>query len=129
MTNQNGSFLPGFEEPSPMERFPGRIVHCKKEKYDIYIGRPGPFGNPYVIGKDGTRDEVIEKFEHYARSNPELMEKIHREIPGKVLGCWCGTKRCHGEILIKIANEAPDIAPADDGDKGTERRYVPSQGD
>ena len=88
-----------------------RIVHCKKEKYDIYIGRPGPFGNPYIIGEDGTRDEVIEKYEKYVRSNPDLMKRIQREIPGKVLGCWCGPKRCHGEVLIKIADElSPDSA-------------------
>ncbi|MCK9227634.1 MAG: DUF4326 domain-containing protein [Syntrophorhabdaceae bacterium] len=95
----NESFLPGFEKPPP------RIVHWKKAKYDIYIGRPGPFGNPFVVGKDGTRDEVIEKYEEYVRSSPDLMEKIRKEIPGKVLGCWCAPRRCHGEVLIKIADE------------------------
>lgn len=96
-----GPFLPGLE----ITETPLRIVHCKKATFDIYIGRPSPFGNPFVVGKDGTRDEVIDKYEEYVRSNPELMEKIRKEIPGKVLGCWCAPKRCHGEILIKIADE------------------------
>lgn len=89
-----------------------RIVHCKKEKYDVYIGRPGPFGNPFVIGKDGDRDEVIDKYEQYVRDNPALMKKIALEIPGKTLGCWCVPKRCHGEVLIKIAGES--LAPGQD---------------
>lgn len=41
---------------------PKRVVHCKKEPYDVYIGRPSKWGNPFVIGKDGTREEVIAKY-------------------------------------------------------------------
>ena len=37
------------------------VVHCKKEPYDIYVGRPSKWGNPFRIGKDGTREEVIKK--------------------------------------------------------------------
>lgn len=28
-----------------------KVVHCKREKYDVYIGRPSIFGNTFVIGK------------------------------------------------------------------------------
>jgi hypothetical protein len=42
-----------------------KVVHCKKERFDIYIGRPSVFGNPFQIGKDGTREEVIEKFKQW----------------------------------------------------------------
>ena len=38
------------------------VVNKYKEYYDIYIGRGSPYGNPFVIGKDVTREEVIEKF-------------------------------------------------------------------
>ncbi len=41
---------------------PTRVVHCKRERYDVYIGRPGPWGNPFVIGRDGTREQVIAKY-------------------------------------------------------------------
>lgn len=27
-----------------------------------YIGRPSKWGNPFVIGADGTRDEVVERY-------------------------------------------------------------------
>ena len=38
------------------------VVHCKKAPFDVYIGRPSKWGNPYSIGPDGTREEVIEKY-------------------------------------------------------------------
>jgi len=78
-----------------------RVVHCKKEKYDVYIGRPSKFGNPFEIGKDGTRKEVIEKYRKYILSNKELMDSLH-ELEGKVLGCWCKPQACHGDVLVEL---------------------------
>jgi hypothetical protein len=87
------------------------VVNIKsKEKFDVYIGRsntpnaPIGFGNPFIIGKDGNRDEVIEKYENYLLNNPELMEKIQKELKGKVLGCFCHPLKCHGDIILKYAN-------------------------
>jgi hypothetical protein len=31
-----------------------RVVHCKRAPHDVYIGRPSRWGNPYIIGHDGT---------------------------------------------------------------------------
>ncbi len=81
-----------------------RVVHLKKEPYDILISRPSKWGNPFVIGKDGTRKEVIEKFENWIRNQPELMNDII-ELDGKVLGCWCKPQLCHGDILVKLLDE------------------------
>ncbi len=78
-----------------------KVVHCKKEKYDVYIGRPSKWGNPFTIGKDGTREEVIEKYRKYILSNKELM-KLLPELKGKVLGCWCSPNKCHGDVLIEL---------------------------
>ena len=77
------------------------IVHCKKEQYDIYIGRPSKWGNPFQIGKDGTRDEVIEKFKNWILTQPNLLKDLH-EIKGKTLGCWCKPKSCHGDVLVEL---------------------------
>lgn len=87
-----------------------RVVHCKKEPYDVYIGRPGIWGNPYVIGKDGNREEVIAKYREYILNNPFLMGKIS-ELKDKVLGCWCYPLACHGNILAELAdgNDKPNI--------------------
>jgi len=81
-----------------------KVVHCKKEPYDVYIGRPGPWGNPFVIGKDGTREEVIQKYENWIRSQPHLLAKL-KELKGKTLGCWCRPYKCHGDILVKLIQE------------------------
>ena len=79
------------------------VVHFKKQPYDVYIGRPSKWGNPFEIGKDGDRDEVIQKYRDYVLSQPELRESLH-ELVGKVLGCWCHPKHCHGDILAELCN-------------------------
>lgn len=81
-----------------------KVVHCKKEPYDIYIGRPSKWGNPYEIGKDGSRSEVISKYESYLRNSPELLQDI-KSLKGLRLGCWCSPSPCHGDILVRLANE------------------------
>ena len=82
-----------------------RVVHCKKEQYDIYIGRPSEYGNPFIIGKDGTRDQCIKSFERKILSDPEAVRQIRRELHGKILGCWCKPLSCHGDVLARIADE------------------------
>ena len=71
----------------------------------VYIGRPGKWGNPFQIGKDGSREEVIEKFSAYIACRPELQAAIKRELRGKDLVCWCAPAACHGDVLHKIAND------------------------
>lgn len=80
-----------------------KVVHCKKEQYDVYIGRPSKWGNPFVVGKDGTREEVIKKYKEWIL-NQSLIEDLS-ELKGKVLGCWCSPKPCHGDVLIELCNE------------------------
>ena len=92
-----------------------RVVHCKKEKYDVYIGRGrgSIWGNPYSH-KEGTlaefrvnsREEAIKKFEEYLLSNEDLMKDLP-SLRGKVLGCWCAPKSCHGDVLAKYADASP----------------------
>lgn len=88
---------------------PRMVVHCKREKYDVYIGRPGKWGNPFVIGRDGTRDEVISKYRAWLEARPEVMEEVVRELKGKVLGCWCAPNACHGDVLSELANKKPSL--------------------
>lgn len=69
----------------------------------VYIGRPSKWGNPYSIGADGTRAEVVSKYEEYLKSNPELLESLS-ELQGKDLICWCWPQACHGTVLLRLAN-------------------------
>ena len=80
-----------------------KVVHCKHERYDVYIGRPSKWGNPFSIGKDGTRKEVILKYIEYIFNNKQLMKDLP-ELKGKILGCWCKPNACHGDILAKLAD-------------------------
>jgi len=79
------------------------VVHCKKNFYDIYIGRPSKWGNPFEIGKDGTREEVIKKYYKYLYSSG-LINEIE-ELRDKILGCWCYPLSCHGDIIIEELNK------------------------
>ena len=58
-------------------------------------------GNPFVIGRDGTREQVIEKYREWILSNPKLLGDIE-ELRGKTLGCYCSPLACHGNILIEL---------------------------
>ncbi len=80
-----------------------KVVHCKKEKYDIYIGRPSKWGNPFRIGRDGTREQVIEKYRQWIKEQPELLAALP-ELKDKTLGCWCKPKACHGDVLAELAD-------------------------
>ena len=81
-----------------------QVVHCKKQPYDVYIGRPSKWGNPFSIGVDGTREEVIAKYAAWIVKQPELMGALD-ELKGKVLGCWCKPRACHGDILVQLAEK------------------------
>lgn len=79
------------------------VVHCKKARYDVYIGRPSKWGNPFTIGKDGTREDVIAQYVQWFWTQPHLVESIS-ELKGKTLGCWCSPQPCHGDFLSQVAN-------------------------
>lgn len=80
-----------------------RVVHCKRERYDVYIGRPSKWGNPFLIGRDGTRAQVIARYEQWLLDSPALRRDL-TELRGKVLGCWCAPLPCHGDVLLRLAN-------------------------
>jgi hypothetical protein len=90
------------------------VVHCKVSKYDVYIGRPSKWGNPFTHIKDkttlakhivATRDEAIKAYEQWITNGEgkHLLNDLH-ELRGKVLGCWCKPFGCHGDILERLAN-------------------------
>jgi hypothetical protein len=69
----------------------------------VYVGRPSKWGNPFAIGRDGSRDEVIAKYRAWIVRQPTLMAALH-ELSGKNLVCWCAPERCHAEVLIELTN-------------------------
>jgi len=95
------------------------VVHCKRDSFDVYVGRPSIYGNMFshktgtiAKFKVSTLEDALEKYEQWILSQPGLIALVKRELKGKRLGCWCrpvggfaGRLLCHGQILARIANE------------------------
>lgn len=90
-----------------------KVVHCKKEAYDVYIGRPSKWGNPFthkIFTKYGetlveNRALAIKAYEEWITKGEGryLLADLH-ELVGKTLGCWCKPNACHGDVLVKLAS-------------------------
>jgi hypothetical protein len=87
------------------------VVNLHKEKFDVFIGRPSKWGNPFSHRKDtrarfqvASREEAIEKFREWVVKQPHLMLSLG-ELRGKVLGCFCKPEDCHGDVLAEIVND------------------------
>lgn len=89
-----------------MHKLPGKQVPAGA----VYIGRGSRWGNPYVIGKDGTRQEVIDKYEARLQTllaDPKNLLKYElAELDGKDLVCFCAPQACHGDVLARYAQDA-----------------------
>lgn len=69
----------------------------------VYIGRGSPWGNPFKIGRDGTRDEVCDRFER------EILPALDLDpLRGKDLVCFCAPKRCHGDSILRALQGGDD---------------------
>jgi hypothetical protein len=75
----------------------------------VYIGRPSPLGNPYVLYTDGDRDHVIELYREWLHTsyfnNPIVRSEIDRLVTlckdgaNIELQCYCAPKKCHGDVI------------------------------
>jgi hypothetical protein len=93
--------------------FPPKVYNIKTDKNipqeAINIMRPSKWGNPYKLSDYNDRDVVLELYSEYIfkriQLEPNLLNEIKQELGGKDLVCCCHPKKCHGHILLKIANE------------------------
>jgi hypothetical protein len=101
------------------------VVHFRKSPYDVFIGRTrqgNRWSNPFTdkevdtlaMVRVGSRAEAIEAYREWLAGHrtvpgltPPTREEIVRELRGKVLGCWCAPRACHGDVLAAIANDEP----------------------
>jgi len=82
----------------------GRVVFLTKEG-PSFPPQNSPFCNPFNVGKDGTREEVISKFRAYMTAKLDQDPDLKRQLlalEGKRLGCWCKPEACHGDILLEL---------------------------
>lgn len=85
------------------------IAWAERERLAVRIDRSTRYGNPFVLGDDGDRDEVCDAYEqHYLPHKPSITDRIEAgELNGKVLVCHCYPQRCHGDSLAEKANSVP----------------------
>ncbi len=97
------------------------VVHCKREKYDVYIGRPSKWGNPFTHIKDKntlaeflckSREDAIEQYRSWITEGDGkyLLKDLHK-LKDKVLGCWCSPRSCHGDILKQLVENGHTEMP------------------
>jgi hypothetical protein len=118
-------------EPRP----PTRVVNCRYESCDVYIGRATKWGNPFRIGVDGTREQVVRRYRRWAVRRPGILRGLD-ELRGKRLGCICAPHACHGDVLAELADfgetvlAEPATSPTIRGNGGASghSRIVISQG-
>lgn len=83
-------------------------VWNKRNKYPpdaVYVGRPSKWGNPYAIGRDGPREQVIQLYREWIDNMILLGKRDVSELRGKNLVCWCAPLPCHADVLFELANK------------------------
>lgn len=76
------------------------VVNMRTGAWDVRIDRRTKWGNPFKIGRDGTREDVITKYREWIVSQT-LMDDLG-ELGGKRLGCWYKPEACHGDVLVEL---------------------------
>ena len=85
----------------------------------VKVSRPGPWGNPFKVGRDGTAAECVEMHRNLLRGVVALTAVASMEeqlkalayaeahiadLVGKNVACWCGLdKPCHGDNWLELA--------------------------
>ena len=83
----------------------GNVLRWARER-DLLerIDRATAYGNPFVVGRDGTLEEVIEKYARRLLCDSDRVSQIRYRLRGKCLACWCAPGPCHGDVLAAIVN-------------------------
>ena len=111
----------------------GKVVHCRKESYDILVSRPSIYGNIFThlpVNKTLAvftvlnRHEAVRCYRAWLLNEgwvftmfPDLEKEefkamrqaILNDLPSlknKVLACWCAPLECHGDVLLELANQS-----------------------
>src|SRR5262245_27783022 len=92
---------PGWKQPAG-------AIYCGRGQ-----GQYGRWGNPYRVDIDGTAAECVQMFVARYEHAAAYRAAVRQELAGKDLVCWCKPGDwCHGDVLLRWANETPPQAPA-----------------
>jgi len=72
----------------------------------VSIMRGTPWGNPFVLGRDGSRAEVVQQYRVLLWAKiqhiPGYADRV-RALHGRDLCCCCDPLACHGHVLESAA--------------------------
>ena len=71
----------------------------------VYVGRPSIYGNPFVIGRDGSRADVVAEYRTWLMVQSKISEADIKALHGKDLVCWCSPAPCHADVLLEVTNQ------------------------
>ena len=79
----------------------------------VLVDRRTRWGNPFRIGPDGSREEVIARYRadlwRRIRSREIAIEEL-ADLASCWLACWCYPENnCHGEVLARAAAWAAGV--------------------
>ena len=88
------------------------------DAYEVYAGRsrryfpPGQtsrWGNPFLIGRDGTREDVVATYRLMLAVRiwrGEVSEADLLELDGRRVGCHCAPQPCHTDGIAEAVAAA-----------------------
>lgn len=105
-----------------------RAKGWRKPPNAVVVARPTLWGNPFVVGRDGTAAECVARYvllasglidlgrrqphpDHQIRALKHIRAQID-VLRGKDLACWCPlNKACHADVLLRLANlDKPNLS-------------------
>jgi hypothetical protein len=91
-----------FERPTYGARPAGRV-----DPRSVPPGAHGFLGNPFLMGPDGTREDVVNKFRAYfhqrLEDDPAFYTAV-RNLRGRTLLCFCKPRDCHLDVVAEWLN-------------------------
>ena len=92
-----------------MEVTTGKVVNLRQRAKlgdAVLVDRHSQWGNPFRIGKDGSRTEVVAKYRadlwRRIKAEEVRLDQL-AELAGKELACWCDPLPCHAHVLARAA--------------------------
>jgi hypothetical protein len=94
--------LPGFKERQPI--IPPDAVYIGRAVRWYRLPPTSKWANPFPVKLETDREDIIATYERWLQSQHHLMGALH-ELRGLDLVCWCAPLPCHGDVLLRLANE------------------------
>lgn len=82
------------------------MTYARDNDLLVMVDRSSKWGNPFVLGDDGDREEVCEKYANHYLPLKNTLQSMLPGLRGKALGCHCAPKQCHGHELARLANDS-----------------------